>query len=286
MSVAVIGHVEWVRFASVPALPRAGQIEEAIHAFEEPGGGGGVAAVQLARLAGDVEFFTALGRDEEGLQAQRRLAELGVRTHVAWREQPTRQALTLLDSFGERAIVTFGARLEPSGEDDLPWERLRDVGGVYFTAGDGGALRAGRQARWLVATPRAHAALDAEVELDALVLSAHDEQEMRQARASGALDARAPRLLVLTEGDRGGHYRARGGSGGSWQPSPLPGPAVDSYGCGDSFAAGLTFALGRGDELDAALALAARCGAVCLTGHGPYEHQLRAGDLAGATEAQ
>ena len=54
---------------------------------------------------------------------------------------------------------------------------------------------------------------------------------------------------------------------------------ADAYGCGDSFAAGLTFGLGRGMAIDDALSLAARCGTVCLTGRGPYEHQLCAADL-------
>ena len=54
----------------------------------------------------------------------------------------------------------------------------------------------------------------------------------------------------------------------------MPGAPVDSYGCGDSFAAGLTYGLGAGMALPDALALAARCGAVCLTGRGPYERQL------------
>jgi ribokinase len=48
----------------------------------------------------------------------------------------------------------------------------------------------------------------------------------------------------------------------------------DSYGCGDSFAAGLTYALGAGLGLDDAFALAARCGAECTGGRGPYERQL------------
>ena len=48
----------------------------------------------------------------------------------------------------------------------------------------------------------------------------------------------------------------------------------DAYGCGDSFAAGLTFALGRDRRIDEALELAARCGAACLTGAGPYEALL------------
>jgi ribokinase len=45
---------------------------------------------------------------------------------------------------------------------------------------------------------------------------------------------------------------------------------ADAYGCGDSFAAGLTYGLGAGDDIDAALALAARNGAACLTARGPY----------------
>jgi ribokinase len=36
----------------------------------------------------------------------------------------------------------------------------------------------------------------------------------------------------------------------------------------------LTYALGAGKEIEAALALAARCGAACLTGRGPYSGQL------------
>jgi ribokinase len=49
---------------------------------------------------------------------------------------------------------------------------------------------------------------------------------------------------------------------------------VDTYGCGDSFAAGVTYALGAGSKIDEALALGARCGAACATGRGPYEGQL------------
>ncbi len=88
-------------------------------------------------------------------------------------------------------------------------------------------------------------------------------------------------MVVLTEGARGGSYRTRGGERGRWAAAPLPGPAVDSYGCGDSFAAGLTFGLASGLALADALALAARCGAVCLTGRGPYGRQLGERELPG-----
>ena len=275
--VAVVGHVEWVQFAHVPHVPRAGEVMHARDPFEEPAGGGAVVAVQLARLAGESLFITALGDDERGRRSPQRLRELGVRVSAAARAERTRGAVTLVDDERERTITTFGERLEPLAADEaLPWAQLAEMDAVYFTAGDVGALRAARAARVLVANPRAHDALGHGVPIDALVLSEKDEVERRAAaRAQGEAE-----LVVLTEGDSGGSYRTRGGDSGRWAPVAPPGEPVDSYGCGDSFAAGLTYGLGAGMSVPDALALAARCGATCLTGHGPYERQLSGARLA------
>jgi len=67
----------------------------------------------------------------------------------------------------------------------------------------------------------------------------------------------------------------RDGRSGRFDPAPPPGRIADAYGCGDSFAAGLTYGLAARRSLEDALTLAARCGAACLTGRGPYEAQLR-----------
>jgi ribokinase len=270
--VAVVGHVEWVRFARVAHIPQSGEIVHAHDPFEEPAGGGAVAAVQLVRLAGESLLMTALGEDEHGRRAVERLGELGIDVHAARRaDSPTRTAVTLVDDKGERTITTFGSRLEALGDDDLPWSALADMDAVYFTAGDLGALRAARAARVLVASPRALHALGHGVPLDALVLSASDAIE-REESARAQADAQ---LVVYTEGERGGSYRERQGSAGRWAAAIPPRPAVDSYGCGDSFAAGLTYGLGAGLTLPDALQLAARCGAVCLTGRGPFAQQVR-----------
>jgi ribokinase len=269
--VAVVGHIEWVRFARVGHVPRAGDVIHAREPFEEPAGGGAVAAVQLARLAGDCVLITAVGDDEHGARSLARLRELGVRVWAARRTDATRTAVTLVDDAGERTITTFGARLEPVGADEeLRWSALGGMDAVYFTAGDAGALRAARAARVLVASPRAVHALGHGLRLDALVLSEGDEIERRE--SSRAQDEAG--LVVLTEGERGGAYRERGGQWGSWPAASPPAAPVDSYGCGDSFAAGLTYGLGAGLTPPDALALAARCGAVCLTGRGPYQRQL------------
>jgi ribokinase len=264
---AVVGHVEWVEFVSGDHSPAPGEIVHAEGSFQEAAGGGAVAAVQLARLGGEAELFTALGDDDLAPRSRKRLEELGVRVQAAARDQPTRRALTFLDSRGERTIITIGERLAARGADALDWGSLAGADGVYFTAGDGTALRAARAARVLVASPRAGAVLSEKgVKLDALVYSDNDEMERRFARE---LEPR-PDLLVATRGALGGRYEDPCEGGGSWTAAPIPGPVADSYGCGDSFAGALTYGLAVGDDPDAALAVATQAGADCLTRRGPY----------------
>ncbi len=275
-SVAVVGHVEWVLFARVPHLARAAEIVHASDPFEEPAGGGAVASVQLARLAGEALLITALGEDQYARRAAARLRELHVRVCAAPRADATRRAVTFVDDTGERTITTLGPRLEPAIEDARePWDELAQIDAVYFTAGDVEALRAARAARVLVASPRALDALDHGIALDALVLSDDDATE----RGEAALAQGDAELVVRTRGKDGGTYSTRDGDSGSFPAASPPGEPVNSYGCGDSFAAGLTYALGAGMSVPDALELAARCGAYCLTGRGPYSHQLTRREL-------
>ena len=276
MRTAVVGHTEWVEFGHVERVPAAGDIVHATDAWEEPGGGGAVAAVQLARLAGSCIFFTAFGDDERGGWTRRRLEELGVRVETGIRDEPTRRAVVFVDANGERTITTLGRRLEPAAADGLPWNELEGVDAVYVTAGDPGALHEARSARVLVGTSRIAALLaQADLYLDAVVGSAADPAEGLDPDAFNV----PPHLVVRTESVRGGRYETSDGRTGTYDPVSPPGPVVDTYGAGDSFAAGLTFALGAGMEIEEALALAARCGAWCAAGKGPYGNQLTATDL-------
>jgi ribokinase len=274
---AVVGHVEWVEFARVEKMPSPGEIVETRELFAEPAGGGAVAAVQMARLCGEATLLTALGDDELAQAACARLQELGVRVLAAPRAAPTRRALTMVDDREhERTIITLGERLEPSaGDRELPWEELARMDAIYFTAGDVGALRAARRAPVLVASPRAWHALGHGVLLDALLLSRADASE----RADSLRVRQDARLLVRTEGSRGGSWLEGEHQLGEWLAAKPPGPLVDTYGCGDSFAAGFTCGLARGLEVPDALELAARCGAFCLTARGPYGRQLTAAEV-------
>jgi ribokinase len=270
MEVAVVGHVEWVEFARVDHMPESGEIVHALETWEEPAGGGAVAAVQLANLAGSCLLFTALAGDELGRRSREELEARGVTIHAGEAPGSQRRALTHVDEGGERTITVLGEKLLPSGEDgSLPWEQLARCDAVYFVSGDVAALRAARRSRVLVATARELATLRrAAVQIDVLVGSGEDAGERFE---PGELDP-PPQIVVTTAGGLGGWIRP----GGPFLAAPLPGPVSDAYGCGDCFAAGLTYGLALGNPVDEAVALGARCGAAVLTGRGAYGHQLTA----------
>jgi ribokinase len=276
MRAAVVGHVEWIEFGHVDHVPKPGDIVHATGAWEEPGGGGAVAAVQLARLAGSSTFFTALGNDERAGWTRRELSRREVRVEAALRSGPSRRAIVFVDPNRERTITTLGDRLEPTASDELPWHELDAVDAAYLTAADAGAVHHARNARVLVATSHVMDLLaEADVALDAVVGSGRDPSE----RFDPVALSTPPGLVVRTDSVRGGHFETADGRSGRYEPVPPPGPIIDTYGAGDCFAAGLTYALGAGMSVDDALALAARCGAWSVTGRGPYERQLRASDL-------
>jgi ribokinase len=273
MKVAVVGHIEWVEFVRVAHVPLPGEIAHALETWEEPAGGGAVAAVQLARLAGSCSFYTALGSDDLGRRSRAELTKHGVDVKAIPEAEPTRRAFTYVDDTGERTITILSKKLIPRGGDSrLPWDDLREMDGVFFVSGDADALRHARAASVLVATARELETLkEAGVQLDALVGSGEDEGEVYR---PGDLDP-APDVAVTTAGGLGGWLQP----GGPFRSARLPGPVVDTYGAGDCFASGLTFALARGDAVEEAVRIAAQCGAAVMTGRGPYHGQIGAADL-------
>ena len=153
-------------------MPAAGEIAHGGAPWQEAAGGGAVMARQIARLAGQCEFFTALGDDELGRRSERRLAELGVDVHAV-RFGESRRGWVHVDGAGERTITTLGAKLLPRGP--LP---LRGYDAVFFVSGEVEALQSARAARFLAATARELPTLQAAgVKLDLLTASATDPGE-------------------------------------------------------------------------------------------------------------
>jgi ribokinase len=270
VKVAVVGHVEWADFLVAPRLPAPGEILHVDSAHEAPAGGGGMAAYALTSLTGGGEFWTVVGDDERATHTLERLAEAGVAVRAGVRRgRAQRRVVTYLTTGdGERTITVLGARLVPHGDDEgVDWSELSSFDGALFTAGDAAVARAARGARVLVATPRARDVLiEAGVRLDVLVGSANDPGEVMD---DDLIAATRPRWIVRTEGAAGGSWRAADGTTGRWEAVPLPGAPVDAYGCGDAFAAALTAALARGDDIAVACFVGAEVGAALLCQRAP-----------------
>jgi ribokinase len=252
-------------------MPRPGEITYLAEPFDEPAGGGGVSASQVAKLGAECLFYTAVGSDEAGRASAAILAEVGVEVLATVHPGAQTRALSAVGASTDRAIVVVGGPTSPRIEDALPWDELAGCDAAYFTGHDSATLAAARRARILVVTSRRLRQLvESGVRADVLIASASDPSE--------AVDPERlpvqPAAIVWTDGERGGWYRRADGAQERWAPSPPPGPGVDTYGCGDSFAGGLTTGLARGLDLDAALALGARCGAACFTGRGGLGPQL------------
>jgi len=266
LKLAVIGHIEWVKFLKVDQLPLAGQISHAKDCFEEAAGGAAVAAVQMARLINEpVDLITSLGKDTYGEKCYERLTKLGLNLKVAWREKPTRKGISLISEEGERAITVIGERLQPIASDDLPWSDMENYDGIFITATDKEGIRLARKAGFVAATPRTGQATlrDSKVKLNALIGSGLDPGE----KINFEELVPKPDIYIATEGKSGGTVYPKKYNYKSFKPSS---EEIDSYGCGDCFAGAVTTALSAKLDLDQAINIGAYCGAECSTHYGPY----------------
>jgi ribokinase len=278
---AVLGHVEWAEVLRVPRLPSAGGWVEAEDIHTEPAGGGGIGACQMAKLAGSTTFFTSLASDEIGARARAGFERAGVRVEAATHAPPQRRALISIDQSGERTITVVGQKVCARASDALPWEELDHADAVALYCADADAVKLARRARVLVATARWWPTIaQSGVQVDALVGSTNDPDEARYMERPEP----APHLVVMTSGSTGGTYSVGGKPPVRFAPAELPGPPVDSYGCGDSFLAALAYALGCGQEIEGSIHLAATAGAAVAAGRGALTAQIRqeqASDLIG-----
>ncbi len=202
---AVIGHIEWINFLKVDLLPEPGIITHAKTSLELPAGGGALIAKTLYELSNnEIHFFTSLGKDYYGEKSFEFFKKIGINLHVAWRSEPTRKGFSLIDKNGERSITIIGKRLAPSFNDDLDWNILCDMDGIFITAGDNNLFKKAREANILCTTPRVGIDLinQSKVNLDALIGSNLDPDE---SFLLSDLNEKH-RYVIKTEGEKGGIY--------------------------------------------------------------------------------
>ncbi len=267
LNFAVIGHVEWINFLRVDKLPKPGIISHSQKSLEFPAGGGSVVAKTLSDLTTkQVHFFTSLGNDYYGKKCFEILSNMGIKLHVAWRDKPTRRGFSLIDSDGERSITVIGERLAPNNRDKLNWNIFRKMDGIFITASDSEIFKKARVANSLCTTPRAgiNTINNSNVFLDGLIGSNLDPGE---AFSLSELFVK-PKYTIKTEGENGGVVFP----GGRYEALKNKKPRIDSYGCGDSFAAGIIYGLTSKWSMDKTLNLAKVLGRNSSEFFGPYKN--------------
>ncbi len=262
---AIIGHIEWINFLKVDVLPKPGIISHAKKSLEFPAGGGALIAKTLFELTNnEIHFFTSLGKDYFGEKSFEFFDNLGIKLHIAWRSESTRKGFSLIDNQGERSITIIGKRLAPSSNDNLDWNILSKMDGIFMTAGDSRLLKICRNANILCTTPRVGIELinESKINLDALIGSNLDPDE---SFLSTDL-IKKPKFIIKTEGENGGIYIP----GGRFSAINNNKPNIDSYGCGDSFAAGVLYGLAANWPIENSIKLGTVLGRNCIEHFGPY----------------
>ena len=265
LNFAVIGHVEWINFLKVDQLPNPGVISHSRKSLEYPAGGGSIIAKILSELnLNQIHFFTALGNDDYGDKCLKILSSMGIKLHVAWRDKPTRRGFSLIDSQGERAITVIGERLAPNCGDNLDWSIFKKMDGIFITASDSEIFKMARSASILCTTPRV--GLDtinkSDVLLDGLIGSNLDPSET----FSFSELSHKPKYTIKTEGENGGIIFP----GGRYKAFKNKKLKIDSYGCGDSFAAGIIYGMASKWNIEKTLNLARVLGRDASEFFGPY----------------
>ena len=246
MRVAVVGHVEWIEFAVVERVPAAGEIVHAEEVWEEVGGGGAVAAVQLAKLAGggDVLHGSRRRRARRAGRASGWPSSACGSTPLR-AESATRRSCTLVDRPAERTITTLGPRLGPGRDDPLPWDELAEADSGLLHRGDAGAVATARRAgRLVVATSRPVGSL-AEARAEARRPRRQRDGRGRALRGGGNRSGAAVGVR-RRRAPRAAHVSARRPSGRLGRPRRAPGPSPTPTAAATASPPGVTYAWGRG----------------------------------------
>lgn len=252
-------------------------------------GTAGGTAVDLARLGADVLAVGAVGPDNVGAFVRTLLEQEGVDASglVVKPGHPTSATMLPISSAGVRPAWHVRGANAALGRDDLPWDALAGLDALHY--GGVSALPGldGDPSRELLATARAHGVLTTADCLgvkrsDALATFAaslphvdvfmpnRDEVARLTGRSSPEDGARALRDLgaraVIVKLDADGCFGV--GEDGEFSLPAIPGPVVDSTGCGDAFCAGVIRGLTLGRPLEEAAWLGIAAGTLTAGGLG------------------
>lgn len=267
-----LGSINIDNFYEVPHLPAAGETLAATSYGFGLGGKGANMSVAAARAAARVVHIGAIGGD--GLWTRDRLLEYGVDTpHIAQIEMPTGHANIVVESGGENNIVLFqganvhlteaiigGALTEAAPRDFLLMQN--ETNGQEYAATTAQSL--GLRVAYAAAPFDADSVERILGQIDLLVLNEVEASQLETAMGTsvgelGVVD------VVVTLGANGCKWVS---NKGETHYDAYRADAVDTTGAGDTFTGFLVAGLDRGMDMDSAIDLALKAGALMVTRRG------------------
>lgn len=282
--VVVVGSLNVDATTRVARLPGAGETVLADSLETALGGKGLNQAVAAARLGARVRMVGRVGADPGGDLLLAALVAEGVDIANVERdlERPSGVAHIAVDPHGTNTIVVAAGA---NGAATLPPNAVTGAEVVLAQlevplATVVAALAAGRASHaTTILNPAPARPLPPGLLADVDVLVPNESEAA--ALGALALDAvNGPRIVVVTEGDRGASVRDRT-TGRTWRVDAVapPGPVVDTTAAGDAFCGAVAAGIAAGLRLEDALARAAAAGAWAVTVAGALPSLPRAAQL-------
>jgi ribokinase len=290
LDVLAVGDLNPDLLVTGDVTPRFGQAEQDVSARLTLGGSAGIFAAGAARLGLRTAIAATIGDDDLGRATRAMLVTRSVDDGLVRVDPDLATGLSInLQREDDRAILTDRGAIPAldvaaavaAVERGVRHVHLASVFLIPALAAEGGELVAAAQRAGATVSvdtnfdPGGEFAApewlrDADVvvpnEAEALALAGREAALLAAARDLAARGA----LVVVKRGARG----AVAVRGDDVVEAPAPGASgPDSVGAGDSFDAGLVWALLDGRPLDEALALACACGALSLRAAGGVEGQ-------------
>ena len=269
-----LGSINADHVYAVPHIPAPGETLAATALTYGLGGKGANMSVAAARAGARIAHLGAVGAD--GGWMVERLEGYGVDcTHVQRREGPSGHAIIAVDARAENAITLF-----PGANREIDLDAVKqaldkaDPGDLLITQNEtNGQVEAAAQARarglrvvYAAAPFEAGAVRAVLPHLDLLVLNEVEAQQLSQALGTPIEELPVPQVVV-TLGAAGCDWIETATGARHHVDAPRV-EAVDTTGAGDTFTGYLLAGLSEGLEMEAALKLATRAGALKVGRHG------------------
>jgi ribokinase len=297
LDVLAVGDLNPDLLVTGDVTPRFGQAEQDVGAHLTLGGSAGIFAAGAARLGLRTAIAATIGDDDLGRATRAMLAARGVEVSFVGVDPDRPTGLSInLQRDDDRAILTDRGAIPALDVAAAIAAVERGVRHVHIAslflipalAAEGGALVAA--AKRVGATVSVDTNFDPAGEFaappwlrEADVLMPNETEALALAASPGALAAGDDALLAAASdlAGRGALVAIKRGARGAVavrgdEVIDVPAPAAtgpDSVGAGDSFDAGLVWALLDGRPLDEALGVACACGALSLRAAGGVEGQ-------------